>query len=99
MSPNKQLSYQFSSVLLAHIILMDYRPYLVSLPIQNLVPNIQNLVYFSTPPNVTCRKRFIPHVSIPLIENAMEQNLVGFPHSMYLHVGPYTPNFGFGYRV
>jgi hypothetical protein len=27
----------------------------------------------------------------------MEQNLVGFPNSMYLHVGPYTPYVGFGY--
>jgi hypothetical protein len=23
--------------------------------------------------------------------------LVGFPNSMYLRVGPYTPHFGFGY--
>jgi hypothetical protein len=28
----------------------------------------------------------------------MDQNLVGFPNSMYLHVGPYTPYFGFGYE-
>jgi hypothetical protein len=28
----------------------------------------------------------------------MEQNLVNFPNSMYFHVGPYTPYFGFGYR-
>jgi hypothetical protein len=28
----------------------------------------------------------------------MEQNLVGFPNSMYPHVGPYTPYFGFGYK-
>jgi hypothetical protein len=27
----------------------------------------------------------------------MEQNLVGFPNSMYPYVGPYTPYFGFGY--
>jgi hypothetical protein len=28
----------------------------------------------------------------------MEQNLVGFLNSMYLHVGPYTPYFGYGYE-
>jgi hypothetical protein len=27
----------------------------------------------------------------------MEQNGVGFPNSMYPHVGPYTPYFGFSY--
>jgi hypothetical protein len=28
----------------------------------------------------------------------MEQNAIGFPNSMYLHVRPYTPCFGFGYE-
>jgi len=28
----------------------------------------------------------------------MEQNLVGFPNSMYLHVGTYTPYFGYSYK-
>ncbi len=28
----------------------------------------------------------------------MEQNPIGFPNSMYLHVGPYTPYLGFGYE-
>jgi hypothetical protein len=79
--------------------LTDYKSYLVSLSIQSPVPNIQNPVYSSAPPNVTCRKPFIPHVSIPLIENVMEQNPIGFPHSIYLHVRPFTPKFGFGYRV
>jgi hypothetical protein len=27
----------------------------------------------------------------------MDQNPVGFPNSMYPHVGTYTPYFGFGY--
>jgi hypothetical protein len=27
----------------------------------------------------------------------MEKNPIGFPNSMYLHVGPYTPYFGYGY--
>ncbi len=27
----------------------------------------------------------------------MDQNLVGFPNSMYFHVRPYTPYFGYGY--
>jgi hypothetical protein len=27
----------------------------------------------------------------------MEQNLVGFKNSMFLHVGPYTSYFGYGY--
>jgi hypothetical protein len=28
----------------------------------------------------------------------MEQNLIGFPNSMYPHVGPYTPYFCYGYE-
>ncbi len=28
----------------------------------------------------------------------MEQNSVGFPNSIYSHVGPYTPYFGFSYE-
>jgi hypothetical protein len=78
---------------------MDHKPYLISLPIQSLISNIQNSVYSLTLPNVTCRKPIIPHVSIPLIKNVMEQNSVGFPNSMYFHVRPYMPNFGFGYEV
>jgi hypothetical protein len=35
---------------------------------------------------------------ILIIENVMEQNLVGFPNSMYLRVKPYTPYFGSSYR-
>jgi hypothetical protein len=27
----------------------------------------------------------------------MKHNVVSFPNSMYLHVGPYTPYFGSGY--
>jgi hypothetical protein len=51
-----------------------------------------------TLPNVACREPIIPHVSVPLTINVMEQNLVSFPNSMYPHVGPYTPYFGFGYE-
>jgi hypothetical protein len=25
----------------------------------------------------------------------MDQNIVGFPNLMYIHVGPYTPYFGY----
>jgi hypothetical protein len=28
----------------------------------------------------------------------MEQNPIGFPNSMYLHVGPYIPYFGSSYK-
>jgi len=73
---------------------MDHRPYLVSLTISTLVLNVQNLMYISTLPNVACKKPILPHVSIPLIGNVIEQNLVGFPNSMYHHVQPYTPYFG-----
>jgi hypothetical protein len=37
------------------------------------------------------------HLSLPFIGNVIEQNLVGFPNSMYHHVGC-TPYFGSGYR-
>jgi hypothetical protein len=70
---------------------------LVSLPIQSPVLNIQNLVYPLALPNVACRKPVVPPISVPFIENVIKQNLVGFPNSMYPHVGPYTPYFGFGY--
>jgi hypothetical protein len=84
--------------LLAHIILIDHRPYSISLLVQSPISNIQNLIYPLALPNVACRKPIIPHVFIPFIGNVMEQNLVGFPNSMYPHVGPYTPYFGFGYK-
>ncbi len=35
--------------------------------------------------------------TIPLTENVMEQNPIGFPNWMYPHVGPCTPYFDFGY--
>jgi hypothetical protein len=38
-----------------------------------------------------------PLIFVPLIGNVMEQNFVGFPSSMFPHVGPYTPYFGSGY--
>jgi hypothetical protein len=44
-----------------------------------------------------CKELLIPHIFVPLIKNIMEQNLVSFPNSMYFHVGPYTPYFGYGY--
>jgi len=55
------------------------------------------LVYSSTLLNLPCKELVIPLVSILLTKNVMEQNLVGFPNSMYPYVGPYTPYFGFGY--
>ncbi len=83
--------------MLAHIVLTDHKLYLVLIPIQNLASNIQNSVYYLTLPNVPCKKLVIPLVSIMLTKKVMEPNLVGFPNSMYPHVGPYTPYFGFGY--
>jgi hypothetical protein len=71
---------------------------MVSLPIPSLVLNVQNSMYTSTLPNVACRKPNFPHVCIPFIGNVIEQNPVGFPNSMYHHVGPYTPYFGSDYR-
>jgi hypothetical protein len=55
------------------------------------------LVYPSTLPNQASKKPLIPPIFVPLIGNIMEQNPIGFPNSMYLCVGPYTPYFGFGY--
>jgi hypothetical protein len=75
----------------------DHKPYLVALPIQNLVPNVWNLIYLSALPNVACRKPIIPLVFVPLTINVMDQNPIGFPNSMYLHVGPYTTYFGSSY--
>jgi hypothetical protein len=49
--------------------LIDQRPYLVSLPIQSLVPNIQNLVYLLALLNVGCKEPIIPPIYVPLIEN------------------------------
>ncbi len=69
-------------------ILTNHRPYLVSLPIQSLILNIQNLVYPSTLPNVTCKKLIIPPIFGPFTGNVMEQNSIGFPNSMY---EPSTP--------
>ncbi len=56
------------------------------------------MIYPSTLPNVACRKPIIPPIFVPLIRNVVEQNPIGFPNLMYLHVGPYTPKFGFGYQ-
>ncbi len=92
--------YRSNNVLPTHTLLTNHRPYLVSTPIQNLVPNIQILVYSSTLPNVACKELIIPprQPVVLIIENVMEQNPVGFPNSMYFHVKPYTPYFGFNYR-
>jgi hypothetical protein len=77
--------------------LTNRKLYSVSIPFQTLISNIQNLVYSLALPNVACKKEIIPFISVPLIGNVMEQNVIGFPNSMYLHVGPYTPYFGFSY--
>ncbi len=82
---------------LTHIVLTDNKLYLALVLIQNLVSNIHNSVYSLALPNVPCKKLVIPLLSILITKNVMEQNLVGFPNSMYPYVGPYTPYFGFGY--
>jgi hypothetical protein len=56
------------------------------------------LLYLLVIPNVICKEPIIPLVFVPLIKNVMEQHLVSFPNSMYFHVGPYTPYFGYGYE-
>jgi hypothetical protein len=66
---------------------------LVSLLVQILV-----LVYPLALPNVACRQSIIPPIFVPLTKNVMEQNPLGFPNSMYPHVGTYTPYFDYGYR-
>jgi hypothetical protein len=78
------------------MVLTNHRPYLVSLHVKSLIPNVQNLVYPSTLSNVAYRELVIPPISIPFTRNVMEKNLVIFPNSMYPHVEPYTPYFGFG---
>ncbi len=56
------------------------------------------MVYPLALANVACKKLVIPHIFIPLTKNVVEQNLVGFQNSMYLHIGPYTPYFGSSYE-
>jgi hypothetical protein len=65
--------------------------------VQSINLNVQNSIYRSTLPNVSCKETIIPHGFVPLTKNVMEQNPIGFPNSMYPHVGPYTPYFGFEY--
>ncbi len=77
-------------------VLTYHRPYWISLFVQSFVPNVQNLAYPSTLPNVIYREQVIPKAFIPFIEIVMEKNLVGFPYSMYRHVEPYTPYFSSG---
>ncbi len=89
--------YCSNKILPTQIIPMDHKPYLISTHVQSFVPNVYNLVYPLTLLNAFCKKLVIPHIFVPLIKNVMEQNLVSFPNSMYLHVGPYTPYFGYGY--
>jgi hypothetical protein len=64
----------------------------ISLTIQSLISNVQNLIYPSTLPNVACRKPVISSIFVPLTRNVVEQNL------MYPHVGPYIPYFGSSYQ-
>jgi hypothetical protein len=54
-------------------ILINHRPYPVSLPVQNLIPNVQILVYPSTLSNVDYRKSIIPPISIPFTGNVMDR--------------------------
>ncbi len=69
----------------------------MSTHVQSLVLNVQNLIYPLALLDVFHKKIIIPPIYISLIENVMEQNLVGFQNSMYLHVGTYIPYFGFSY--
>jgi hypothetical protein len=46
------------------------------------------LVYPSKLPNVVCKELVIIPIFVPLIENVMEKNPVGFPNSMYPRVDP-----------
>jgi hypothetical protein len=43
------------------------------------------------------KKSFILHVSVLITGNVIEQNPIGFPNSMFPHVGPNRPYFGYGY--
>ncbi len=67
---------------------MDHRPYPISLLVQSSIPNIQNSIYPLALPNVACREPTTPSNSIFLTKNVMEQNLVGFPNSMYIMLNP-----------
>lgn len=80
--------YWSNSVLPTHIILTNHKPYLVSLHVQSSIPNIQNLIYPLTLPNVACKEITISFNSIFLTKNVMEQNLIGFPNSMYFMLDP-----------
>jgi hypothetical protein len=51
------------------------------------------LVYPSTLVDVSHKELVIPLVSLFFINNIMEQNLVGFPNLVFLHVGPYISYF------
>jgi hypothetical protein len=55
------------------------------------------LVCPSAPLKSPHKKSFIPHVSVLITGNVIEQNPIGFPNSMFPHVGPYKPYFGYGY--
>jgi hypothetical protein len=65
--------------------------------VQSIILNVQNSIHRSTLPDVSRKQTIIPHVFVPLMRNVMEKNPIGFSNSMYLHVGPYTPYFGFEY--
>jgi hypothetical protein len=69
----------------------------MSTPIQSFVLNVHNLIYPLALPNVFHKEIVIPPVFVSLIENVIEQNLVGFPNSIHPYVGPYTSYFGFSY--
>jgi hypothetical protein len=54
----------------------------MSTHVQSFVLNVQISIFPSTLPDVFHKNIIIPHVYISLIENVMEQNLVGFQNSM-----------------
>jgi hypothetical protein len=59
-----------------------------------LVSRDDQLAYFTMP---TLKEPVISTIFVPLSKNVMEQNPVGFPNSICLHVGPYSPYFCVSY--
>jgi hypothetical protein len=71
--------------------------YPISIHVQSLVLNVQKLVYPFALPKSPHKNSFIQPILIPITENMIESIPVGFPNSVFPHVGPYIPYFGFGH--
>jgi hypothetical protein len=65
--------YWSSQILPAQIIPIDYRPYLMSTPIQSFVSNVHNLVYLLALPSVFHKNIVIPHVFISLTKMSLNK--------------------------